>query len=61
MSIELPEAHILAEQMNSALLKKQIKSFHLQDYQKLQRIGFINKDIKAFDQLINRKVESIIS
>ena len=61
MSIELPEAHILAEQMNSALSQKQIKSFHLQDYQKLQRIGFINKDIKAFDQLVNRKVESIIS
>jgi hypothetical protein len=47
--------------MNKELLKKQIKSVHLQDYQKLQRIGFINKDIKAFDQLVNRKVESIIS
>jgi formamidopyrimidine-DNA glycosylase len=61
MSIELPEAQILAEQMNKELLQKQIKSFHLQDYQKLQKIGFINKDIKAFDQLMNRKVESIIS
>jgi formamidopyrimidine-DNA glycosylase len=61
MSIELPEAQILAQQMNSALLQRQIKSFHLQDYQKLQRIGFVNKDIKAFDQLVNRKVESIIS
>jgi formamidopyrimidine-DNA glycosylase len=61
MSIELPEAHILAEQMSRELLQKQIKSFHLQDYQKLQRIGFINKDIKAFDQLINKKVESIVS
>jgi len=61
MSIELPEAQILAEQMSKELLQKQIKSFHLQDYQKLQRIGFINRDIKAFDQLINRKVESIIS
>jgi len=61
MSIELPEAQILAEQMSKELLQKQIKLFHLQDYQKLQRIGFINKDIKAFDQLMNRKVESIIS
>jgi formamidopyrimidine-DNA glycosylase len=61
MSIELPEAQILAEQMGKELLQKQIKSFHLQDYQKLQRIGFINKDIKAFDQLVNRKVESVIS
>jgi formamidopyrimidine-DNA glycosylase len=61
MSIELPEAQILAEQMNKELLQKQIKSFHLQDYQKLQRIGFVNKDIKAFESLVNRKVESIIS
>ncbi|HVP92111.1 MAG TPA: zinc finger domain-containing protein [Acidobacteriota bacterium] len=61
MSIELPEAQILAEQMSIELLQKQIKSFHLQDYQKLQKIGFINKDIKAFDQLVNMKVESIKS
>jgi formamidopyrimidine-DNA glycosylase len=61
MSIELPEAQILAEQMSKELLHKQIRSFHLQDYQKLQRIGFINKDVKAFDQLLNRKVESIAS
>jgi formamidopyrimidine-DNA glycosylase len=61
MSVELPEAQILAEQMSKELLQKQIKSFQLQDYQKLQRIGFINKDIKTFDQLTNRKVESIIS
>jgi formamidopyrimidine-DNA glycosylase len=61
MSIELPEAQILAEQMSKELLHKQIKSFHLQYYQKLQRIGFVNKDVKAFDQLVNRKVESIIS
>jgi formamidopyrimidine-DNA glycosylase len=61
MSVELPEAQILAEQMSKELLHKQIKSVHLQDYQKLQRIGFINKDIKAFNQLVNRKIESIIT
>lgn len=61
MSIELPEAQILAEQMSEKLLGKRIKSFHLQDYQKLQRIGFVNKDIKDFDRLVNRKIESIMS
>jgi formamidopyrimidine-DNA glycosylase len=61
MSIELPEAQLLAEQMSKQLLGKQIKSFHLQDYQRLQRIGFVNKDIKAFDQLVNRKIESVTS
>jgi formamidopyrimidine-DNA glycosylase len=61
MSIELPEAKILAEQMNKELQGKHIKTYHLQDYERLQRIGFINRDIKAFDQLINTEIESIIS
>jgi len=61
VSVELPEAHILAEQMNRELRGKKIRSFQLQDYQKLQRVGFVNKDIKAFDRLVNRKIESIMS
>lgn len=61
VSIELPEARILSEQMNRELLGKTVKAYHLQDYERLQKIGFINKDIKSFDQLVNRKVESIIS
>jgi formamidopyrimidine-DNA glycosylase len=61
MSIELPEAHILAEQMRKELLRKQVKAFHLKDYQKLQRIGSINKDIGVFERLIKRRIESITS
>jgi formamidopyrimidine-DNA glycosylase len=61
MSIELPEAKILAEQMNKELKGKCIRSYHLQDYERLKKIGFINRDIKAFDQLVNRKVESVTS
>lgn len=61
MSIELPEAYILAEQMGKELLRKQVKAFYLKDYQKLQRIGFINKDIGAFELLIKRRIESITS
>jgi len=61
MSIELPEAKILAEQMNKELLGKHIKSYHLQDYERLQRIGMLSKDITSFDQLVNRKIESVIS
>ncbi|HVP40876.1 MAG TPA: DNA-formamidopyrimidine glycosylase family protein [Candidatus Krumholzibacteriaceae bacterium] len=61
MSIELPEAKILAEQMNKELRGKRVKTYHLQDYERLQRIGFINKDIKTFDQLVNTEIESIIS
>jgi formamidopyrimidine-DNA glycosylase len=61
MSIELPEAKILADQMNIELKGKCIKSYRLRDCEKLQKIGFINKDTKSFDQLVNRKVESVTS
>ena len=61
MSIESPEAKILADQMNKELLGKRIKSYHLQDYERLQRIGMLNKDVKVFDQLVNGKIESVIS
>lgn len=61
MSIELPEAKILAEQMNQELTGKCIKAFKLKDCEKLQRIGFINRDLKVFDQLVNRKILSVVS
>lgn len=61
MSIELPEAKILAEQMNKELRGKHIKAYHLQDSERLQRIGFMNKNIESFDQLVNGEVESVIS
>ena len=61
MSIELPEAKILTEQMDREILGKRIKTYQLKDCERLRRIGFINKDIKAFDQLVNGRVESVIS
>lgn len=61
MSVEVPEASILAEQMEKELRGKRIKSYCLQDYEKLQKIGFLNKDIRAFDQLVNGRVESVTS
>jgi|SRR5271157_2974417 len=61
MSIELPEAKILADQMNRELKGKRIKSYRLQDVGKLQKIEFINKDNKSFDQLVNREVKSVSS
>src|SRR5512137_40713 len=60
MSIELPEAQILAGQMEKELCGKTVKSCLLQDIEKLQRIGFVNKDSKAFDMLAGRKVESVV-
>jgi formamidopyrimidine-DNA glycosylase len=61
MSIELPEAKILAEQMNKELRGKRVKSCHLQDYERLQRIGMLNRDLKALDQFVDGKIEFVIS
>jgi formamidopyrimidine-DNA glycosylase len=61
MSVELPEAKILAEQMNVELRGKRIKSYHLQDHERLQRIGMLNKDTNSFDQLVTGKVEAVTS
>ncbi len=56
MSIELPEAKILAEQMNEELGGKRVKSWCSKDCERLQRIGMMNKDLSIFDQLVNGKI-----
>jgi formamidopyrimidine-DNA glycosylase len=61
MSIELPEVRILEEQMNMALKGKLVKAYKLNDYERLQKIGFMNKDLKAFEQLVDKRIESIVS
>jgi formamidopyrimidine-DNA glycosylase len=61
MSIELPEAEILAGQMKKELQGKRIETYNLQNYERLRKIGFMNKDLKSFDLLVNREVESVIS
>ncbi len=61
MSIELPEAEILSKQMNKELQGKQIRLFSLKDYQRLQRIGMFNKEINDFLQLVDAKIESVVS
>ena len=61
MSVELPEAKILAEQMNHELKGKRIKSYLVKDCERLQRIGMIDKDVTSFNQLVDRKIESVIS
>jgi len=59
VSVELPEAQILAEQMTDSLLEKKIKSIDIKDSEKLQKIGFMNKKLKEYDRLVDCKVKSI--
>lgn len=51
MSVELPEAKMLAEQMNQTLKGKKVGSHEVQDSEKLQRIGFMNKNLADYDIL----------
>ena len=61
MSVELPEAKILAEQMNQELRGKRVKSYLLKDCERLQRIGMMDKDLTSFNQLVDGKIESVAS
>ncbi|MHA2051769.1 MAG: DNA-formamidopyrimidine glycosylase family protein, partial [Promethearchaeota archaeon] len=61
MSIELPEALILAKQMDKELIGKQVKNYELKDYERLQKIGFLNKNIKEFDLLLGSNIKSVVA
>lgn len=61
MSVELPEARILARQMNEELPGKMIESCRAKDYERMQRIGFMNRDIDDYQRLVDGKVESVAS
>lgn len=61
MSVELPEAHILAKQMREALRGRVVQSVTLSDYEKLQRIGFVNRNVDEFQWLVDRAVEDVVS
>jgi len=61
MSVELPEAIILAEQLNDQVLGKQVKSCETQESKGLQRIGMLEPDLTVFDQLVDAQIEKIIS
>ena len=59
VSVELPEAQILTEQMTDTLLEKKIKSYDIQDSEKLQNIGFMNKKLKDYARLVGCKIKEI--
>jgi formamidopyrimidine-DNA glycosylase len=61
MSVELPEAHILAMQMSKVLIGKVVQAYELQNCQNLQKLGCVNKDASAFGRLVDGKVVSVVS
>lgn len=61
MSIELPEARILAKQLDVVLKGKTIKSYDLRDVDKMKRIGFVNKNLQDFEVIKGKIVVSAVS
>jgi formamidopyrimidine-DNA glycosylase len=61
MSVELPEAKILAEQISRELVGKRVQSCLLKDCERLQRIGMMDKDLTSFNRLIDGKIETVTS
>jgi len=61
LSVELPEAYILARQMNKELVRKEIANCNLQECQTFQKLGFINKKAADFNRLRGSKIESVVA
>jgi formamidopyrimidine-DNA glycosylase len=61
LSIELPEAYILAKQMTTELTGKTVAAFTLQNCAKYQDLGFINTHLSDFQRLCNHRIESVVS
>ena len=61
MSIEMPEASILTFQMEAELPGRTVAGFALQGAERMQEIGFFNRDSAAFDPLVGRTIEAVVS
>jgi formamidopyrimidine-DNA glycosylase len=46
--------------MTETIIEKKIKSYDIQDSEKLQKIGFMNKDLKDYNRLVGCKVKEVI-
>lgn len=61
MSVEMPEARILATQMQKELVGKTIQSWNLSEAEKLQKSRMVNENLKDFDGLTGRTIQSVRS
>ena len=61
MSIELPEARILADQLNDAISGLTIETYDLKDVERMMKMGFINKDLTDFRSILEKSVEKVLS
>ncbi len=56
MSIEYPEAQILAKQLDETIKGEIVESYDIKDCEKLQKIGFVNRNLDDFKLLVGRRI-----
>jgi formamidopyrimidine-DNA glycosylase len=61
LSVELPEAYLLAKQMTQEISGKTLGQCTLQGCEKFQHLGFINTYASDFERLLGGKVDSVVS
>jgi formamidopyrimidine-DNA glycosylase len=61
MSIELPEASIIAGQLQDLVVGKRIAAWEVREAARLQRSGFVNRDLTDLDVLAGRRVAAVVS
>ncbi len=61
MSVELPEAYILAKQINTELKGKEVAECKLQNCTNYQRLGFVNTYLSDFNRLQTHKIQAASS
>jgi formamidopyrimidine-DNA glycosylase len=61
MSIEMPEATIVARQLDPAIRGRVVAGFELRGCENFQRIGFMNRDSAAFARLAGLTVTGVDS
>ena len=61
VSVELPEAYILSEQMSKELVDKEVVGCELQNILNFQNLGFINIYSSDFNRLRGGKIASVVS
>jgi formamidopyrimidine-DNA glycosylase len=61
LSIELTEASILAEQMQTELVGKLVESWSINELEKLQKSKMVNRELANFDKLKGRTIKSVES
>jgi hypothetical protein len=61
MSVEFPEASILAQQLDESIKGMIIDAYELMDVERMKGMGFFNESLFDFESLVGKNVERVVS